>query len=559
MLNQLKSMIKSPSFYGILVFIFLVIQPLVDLDYLLNDFLKQYHLIVPSTIVRFLILPLLAVGAFILVDKHKKRTFIGAAIIAIIWIAYVVLHFISTKNLDLFLPANYQFLTGIELKYILTMTLPFVLMYVVWMANFSEKSFNRVILCVSTFVCGVIFITDLLAISKGSYGGYTQSSFISWFMGGYEQYKATQLTSKGFFQEANVIGALLFTLLPLLYKVLYEVKRKWPVMILIVIHSLCMMIVGTRVATLGTIAVAVIAFIGYLIILLLKQGRLQVVSLAFMAFMIAFCSLVFPYSPAIKHQQENAVQIQSNREDNQVIPDLSSGLEGMEGDSFEYNWALINIVRNNAWLENAVQIQSNREDNQVIPDLSSGLEGMEGDSFEYNWALINIVRNNAWLIGMPAYYDYIYEIEFDPVFWKHVLEQPFEVRTDGRDLQKLFAEYKWDMLTPKQKLFGTSYSTVSQGGFIIEQDFLRQYYTLGILGAIIFTGPYLVLTAACGVNMLRRFKSMVTFENGMLLVSVGAGLGAAYYSGHVLDTLLTSFFIAFSLITLFQKTLKKVD
>ena len=231
-----------------------------------------------------------------------------------------------------------------------------------------------------------------------------------------------------------------------------------------------------------------------------------------MAFMIAFCSLVFPYSPAIKHQQENAVQIQSNR-----------------------------------------------EDNQVIPDLSSGLEGMEGDSFEYNWALINIVRNNAWLIGMPAYYDYIYEIEFDPVFWKHVLEQPFEVRTDGRDLQKLFAEYKWDMLTPKQKLFGTSYSTVSQGGFIIEQDFLRQYYTLGILGAIIFTGPYLVLMAACGVNMLRRFKSMVTFENGMLLVSVGAGLGAAYYSGHVLDTLLTSFFIAFSLITLFQKTLKKVD
>ena len=331
-------------------------------------------------------------------------------------------------------------------------------------------------------------------------------------MGGYEQYKATQLTSKGFFQEANVIGALLFTLLPLLYKVLYEVKRKWPVMILIVIHSLCMMIVGTRVATLGTIAVAVIAFIGYLIILLLKQGRLQVVSLAFMAFMIAFCSLVFPYSPAIKHQQENAVQIQSNR-----------------------------------------------EDNQVIPDLSSGLEGMEGDSFEYNWALINIVRNNAWLIGMPAYYDYIYEIEFVPVFWKHVLEQPFEVRTDGRDLQKLFAEYKWDMLTPKQKLFGTSYSTVSQGGFIIEQDFLRQYYTLGILGAIIFTGPYLVLMAACGVNMLRRFKSMVTFENGMLLVSVGAGIGAAYYSGHVLDTLLTSFFIAFSLITLFQKTLKKVD
>lgn len=512
MLEEMKILIKKPNFYGVLVFIFLVIQPLVDLDYLLNDFLKQYHLIVPSTIIRFLILPLLAILAFILVDKNKKRTLIGAMVIGFIWIGYVIFHFISTKNLDLFLPANYQFLTGIELKYILTMTLPFILMYVVWMANFNEKTFNRIVVSVSSFVCGVIFITDVLAVSKGSYGGYTQSSFISWFTGGYDQYKATQLTSKGFFQEANVIGALLFTILPLLYKVLYEVKRKWPVMLLILVHSLCMMIVGTRVATLGSIAISVVALIGYLIILILKQGRLQLTTLAFMVGMIAFTAILMPYSPAIKHQQENAVQIQSNR-----------------------------------------------QDNDYKPDLSSGLEGIEGDSFEYNWALINIVRNNAWLIGMPAYYDYIYEIEFDPVFWKHVLEQPFDKRTDGRDLQKLFAEYKWEMLTSKQKLFGTSYSTVSQGGFIIEQDFLRQYYTLGILGAILFTGPYLVLTVFCGVNMLRRFKSLVTFENGMLVVSVGAGLGAAFYSGHVLDTLLTSFFIAFSLIILLQKTMKKVN
>lgn len=512
MLDKIKSLINNPSFYGVLVFIFLVIQPLVDLDYLLNDFLKQYHLIVPSTLIRYLGLPTLAILGFWLVDKNKKRTFIGVAIIGLIWLVYVGLHFVFSKNLDLFLPTNYQFLTGIELKYILTMTLPFVLMYVVWMANFSEKSFNRIVLSVSTFICGIILISDLLVISKGSYGGYTQSSFISWFSGGYEQYKSTQLTSKGFFQEANVIGALLFTLLPLLYKILYEVKRKWPVMALIVIHSLCMMIVGTRVATLGALAVAVIALIGYLIILILRQGKFQFLSLVFMVGMIVICAIIMPFTPAIKHQQENAVQIQSNR-----------------------------------------------QDNDFKPDLSTGLEGIEGDSFEYNWALINIVRNNAWLIGMPAYYDYIYEIEFDPVFWKYVLEQPFERRTDGRDLQKLFAEYKWDMLTPVQKLFGTSYSTVSQGGFIIEQDFLRQYYTLGILGAIIFTGPYLGLTVACGINMLRRFKSLVTFENGMLLVSIVAGLGAAFYSGHVLDTLLTSFFIAFSLIILFQKTMKKLN
>ena len=512
MLDKMKGWFSNPKFYTSLVIIFIIIQPLVDLDYLINDVLKQYGLIVPSTVIRYLGLPILAIIGFLVADRQKKKTFIITTILAIIWLAYMILHFISTKNLDLNLPINYRFLTTIELKYLLTMTLPFVLMYVVWIAEFSEKTFNKIILSVSTFVCSFILLTNLMVISKGSYGGYTQGSFLSWFTGGYEQYSAIELTSKAFFQEANVLGALLFTLLPLLYKILYEVKHKWPVMILILAQSLCMMIVGTRVATLGAMAISIVALVGYLIIVILKQGKFNLICLVFMICSISFCTVLLPYSPAIRYQSENSKLIQNNREDN----------------------------------KNASSV-------------SKDLEGLEEDSQEYNWQLIYIIRNNAWLIGMPAYYDYYYPIEFDPIFWKHVLDQPFDLRADGRDLQKLFIEYKWDLLTPKQKLFGTSYSTLSEGGFIIEQDFLRQYYTLGVLGALIFTVPYLLFVALSGLNILRQFKKQVTFGNGMMMVSVIAGLGAAYYSGHVLDTLLTSFFIAFVLVTLCQNTRKSND
>lgn len=507
MLDKIKGWFLNPKLYVMLVVIFIMIQPLVDLDYLLNDLLKQYGLIVPSTLIRYLGLPVLAVIGFARVDRNKKKTFITIAILGIIWVVYVGIHFITTKNLDLELPANYRFLTTIEIKYLLTMTLPFILMYVIWIAKLSNNLFNKVILSVSVFVSSMILLTDLLVISRGSYGGYTQGNFLSWFMGGYDQYSAIQLTSKAFFQEANVLGALLFILLPLLYKILVEVKRKWPVMLLILVHSLCMMIVGTRVATLGAIAIAIIALVGYLIILVLRQGEFKLSCLIFMISHIIVSLVILPYSPAIRYQSENSQQIQHNR-----------------------------------------------EENQKAPEISMDLEGLEEDSQEYNWQLIYIVRENAWLIGIPAYYDYYYPIEFDPVFWKSVLEQPFDLRADGRDLQKLFMEYKWEMLSTKQKLFGTSYSTLSEGGFIIEQDFLRQYYTLGILGALIFTAPYVILLLLSGFNILRRFKEQVTFGNGMMLVSVVAGLGAAYYSGHVLDTLLTSFFIAFVLITLYQKT-----
>ena len=53
MLDKFKKL-NNPKVYTLLIFVFLIIQPIVDLDYLLNDFLKQYHLIVPSTFIRLL-------------------------------------------------------------------------------------------------------------------------------------------------------------------------------------------------------------------------------------------------------------------------------------------------------------------------------------------------------------------------------------------------------------------------------------------------------------------------------------------------------------------------
>ena len=154
--------------------------------------------------------------------------------------------------------------------------------------------------------------------------------------------------------------------------------------------------------------------------------------------------------------------------------------------------------------------------------------------------LIAVLRENAQLLTFPSiYYDEIYPIEFDPEFWNFVVNQPFEKRSDGRKLQKLFSEYKWDLMDTKEKMLGMGFSTLSEGQLIIEQDGWRQIYTMGIIGAIIFITPYLVL---------------------VLLLSIGVGLGAAYYSGHVLDELFTNLYLGFITVTLFlNTTLSKKD
>lgn len=520
MLDKFKKL-NNPKFYTLLIFAFLIIQPIVDLDYLLNDFLKQYHLIVPSTFIRFLGIPLLAIIGFLFFDKNKRKSFWMIVFLGLILGTYSILHFIEIRQLNLNLPETFRTDIKIELKYILIMTLPFILMYCTYLAQFSNETFNKIIVITSVITCSVIFITDLFAISFGSYGGTTQANFFSWFTGGYEQFQDPKLLmSKGLYHAANVLGALLFMLLPLLYKVLYEVKRKWPIFLLILLHSLCMMMVGTRVATFGVILIAIAALGTYIGCSVIRLAKFNLNFLLNLGIIIFLALAIYPNTPAIKYQEFNTQLIKNLKEEeekNDSVNQMSTQLELLQ---------------------------------QKIED-DDGKKAI----------LIAVLRENAQLLTFPSiYYDEIYPIEFDPEFWNFVVNQPFEKRSDGRKLQKLFSEYKWDLMDTKEKMLGMGFSTLSEGQLIIEQDGWRQIYTMGIIGAIIFITPYLVLVLASTINALRKFKTIVNFSNLMLLLSIGVGLGAAYYSGHVLDELFTNLYLGFITVTLFlNTTLSKKD
>ena len=60
---------KQEKLLHILVIAFLAIQPIIDMDYLIYDFLDQFGLPRLSTILRFVVVPLLLIFSFILRDK----------------------------------------------------------------------------------------------------------------------------------------------------------------------------------------------------------------------------------------------------------------------------------------------------------------------------------------------------------------------------------------------------------------------------------------------------------------------------------------------------------
>ena len=67
----------------------------------------------------------------------------------------------------------------------------------------------------------------------------------------------------------------------------------------------------------------------------------------------------------------------------------------------------------------------------------------------------------------------------------------------------IFFNYKYQNLTPAQKVLGMGYSTFMNGSIVLEQDFKQQVYTLGYAGVMLCCVPWL-LVALFGLSRRRR-------------------------------------------------------
>ncbi len=200
-----------------LILILIVIQPIIDLDYLAYGFLDSYGLPRPATIIRFLIIPAFTIWSFCLHDKQKKRTFVFALFYGIAFLAYFYLHCRQAEALypRLDLTENFRFSTWQELTYVLTLALPYAAVYFIYHEHFDRKELRSMVLFLSGIISIPIVIGDLYVFADSTYYGKTVGNVFSWFSGIYSWYHPRTLASKFFFNEGNTIGILLFMILPL--------------------------------------------------------------------------------------------------------------------------------------------------------------------------------------------------------------------------------------------------------------------------------------------------------------------------------------------------------
>lgn len=496
-INKLKT---DDNIYKYSILIFLCIQPILELDLYLQAFYIKTGLLAFSTIIRIIGLVWLGILALIR-SKHIIRDTILWSIYGIILIIYTYFHFIVARGVDILLPPTYVWVKSYEIKYILFLILPYVLLWATSKIYIEKKLINTTVIFISLFICTNIFITNILVSSYGSYGGITYQNIFTWFIGIYDSYTPKELTSMGFYFFSNPLSGSLIVIYPLVVKAYLEEKTKLS-LTAIIIQTLAMFMIGTRVGAYGIIIVLVAMLLVYLFLILIKYQKEICKKFIILLVVLASLSIVIlPFSPAYRNA------------------------------SFDYDDEL------------------SFDDNERL--LAAGLLALKDikDPDEYHYALIYQLEHiYIYYITFPReYYEYYYSYKFDPEFYFDVLSLPFEQRKGGRQFEKYFINRKYNDLTDEQKLFGLGYSRMSQGGIVLEQDFLNQYYLLGPIGACITVVPYLILFVYLSILLLLRIrkKEYFTFENLMLYMSFSLGLIISYYSGHILDEPIASFYLAF--------------
>ncbi len=502
-----------------LLFFSYCLLPVLELDYLFYDFLDQFGLPLPSTILHYLWFPFLIVLMYFVLEKKKRKIFCIAAGLGVIVLGYFAVHHVVVKDLFevLYLTNLYAYSLAHEFSYYLTILIPMFFVYAIVKIKPTIKWLDALVVVLSCLITVPIFFSNIFEFGASTYVGTVQDNIFSWFTGGYDLYHPRELCAKFFFPEGNTIGIMMFALYPLLIKVFLQAKKRWYLFPLVFIHGIAMMMLGTRVATYGAI-LSIVAVVGVCAVLfLVRKQKFSKSATAALLVLICLFTAIYPYSPA-KVNQELALESQ-----------FSVGT-----------------------VDEAQKEAINNGATELIPG-----------TVEYNYYYIYIFLDQElykYITFPDVYYTWIYPYEIDAKFYVDlVVSVPFELRADGRDFEKYFFNYKWQNLEGWQKLFGFSYSMFMNGGITLEQDFIVQKYMYGYLGFAIMSIPWIALLGAIILKALTCLKKSFTLDILLMGVSTCAMYLSGYASGHVMDECLTSLFVALLIGMLINEVFKKEE
>ena len=372
-----------------------------------------------------------------------------------------------------------------ELLYIFKMTSNVLLFYSVYSMNIDYKKSIKFIKIILWFICGSIVLCNFFKLGYSSYSfNYLKYNIFDWFknINGYFE----DFSSKGFFHLANQIVGVVLLFYPMLIN---EVKENKKVMDIVLLNvcSLSMLMIGNRTSSAGPLIILIFSFVFYLFLVTIKKEKLSVKYILILVFSMIFINIFLYNAPIVKRDK--------------YYNDLDKSVINITGDVDKSE-----VI--NKYISDIKDNTVNKSTRDILLDKNLN---------------INFIDN---------YYPY----NQDQEFWDNLVNSNIDFK-DSRLIELKIAQRLVELSDNKlYKFVGIGYYKIISV-CNIERDYVMQYYSVGILGLLIFIGFYFIIYIKMLFKVFINLDKKFNYLNIMLLSGIGINLIVAYLSGNILNAL----------------------
>ncbi len=508
----MNKLLKKETLQKLLI-IFMTIQPLLDIYYLYTDKVIGIFKLSPATIIRMIFLLVLFIIAYVNNKRYNKKQ--GLIVFIIIYTLYTIFHHINaiSFNKELFMYPSYNFIK--EIFYIIRMLMPLLMIHISKESNLSEDKVKRIVYITIILFSLTIIITNFLGISLTSYASgnkIIKATFFEWFNNDiYKKYTYELIASKGLFHMANQISATLIALLALELYYFFKEKTTIKKILLLIINIFAMIMIGTRVASIGWLIVSILMLIEYTYFCIKKELKFEISKIVLISIICVGFGILLPYSPVLNRTYAHDVEDKVNE---------------------------------------TIKKQSITERKELCLNTITEIE-CKLDKIKYIERYYKMYKfDKTYIINN-------YNFHEDTDFWIEAFDIPYSIREDHRKIKTLITKRIVDLNNNKwDYLFGITFTRLRNINIYMENDIYVHLYTIGIFGIILFIMPYLIISIKALINMLKN--KAITFIKCTYLTSIALIFASGIVSGNVFDEWIVTLFLGF-ICGLLLNTLKKED
>lgn len=458
--------------------IFLMIQPILDTIFFYN------HL---TTLVRVVFIGVYLILTVILI-KESRKNFKYLLLYYFIIIVYLFLTYYRSENFISLLPKEYGYNVMEELLTMVKLSMPITIIYILKYLKLNKKDYFKIVNSWVLLVAGSIILFNITGLSLSSYSDdIIKYNIFHW--NNKIDYRLT--ASRGFFVYANQEAVIMLILLLLsIYETIYMKRRA---IIYVITLCIAMLMLGTRVSSIGGLLTLILAFIIYFILIVINKERINKRVFWLLIPMIIW-PLLLLYSPSRNRYYE------LNYDDSHTT---------IKYDNPSY----------------------------TPPVTKEDIKDIEDKRIKYVYE--NYDRNYL----PDFFFENYYPIKYDPDFWYNFVKTHDIHDINYRIIETEIIKRMISVNDNKyDKFFGIGNSTV-QHVVNIEKDFLLHYYTYGIIGSAILLLAYIVMPIKAIIEFIRE-KSYFKFIISSCIILF---MAVAFLTGNIINSMTT--IMAFSLVS----------